>query len=110
MKLGHWAFANKRFLLNDVIYNLAYDHKDITTKFESLCEGPEIFIMSAIEAKTTVLHPSGRYVPTLRQPRSPMKSMWENRRKDAFANERKRLEVGLAPISNDPTDHVSEES
>ena len=38
-----------------------------------------------------------------------MKSMWQNRRKDTFAKE-KRLKEGLAAVHHDPTDDVSEES
>ena len=35
-KRGLCAFANKRFLLDDGIHTLAYGHKDITTKVESI--------------------------------------------------------------------------
>ena len=46
----------------------------------------------------------------MRQPRASMKSVWLNRRKEAFAKDRKRLKEGLASIQPFPADHLSEES
>ena len=73
-------------------------------------EGPELFLLSADEAKSKNLHPSRRLYPDLIQPRAPMKSVWQARRKDAFAKDRKRIKEGFSPVARDPADGVSEES
>ena len=66
--------------------------------------------MSADEAKRKGLQPSRRFDPDMRQPRAPMKSVWQARRMDAFAKDRKRLKEGLPSNHSQPTDDVSEES
>ena len=85
-------------MLADRIHTLAYVQKYITTKVESVCYGPDMFIMSADEAKRKALQPSLRINPDMREPRAPVTSIWQNRRKDAFAKDRKRLTEGLASI------------
>ena len=92
------------------MHSLASGKKAITTKEESICECPEIFFMSTDEAKSKGLHPSPRDDPDMRETRAPMKSVRQKRRKDAFANDRKRLEERLAAEHHDPTYDVTEET
>ena len=99
-----------RFLLNDWIHTLIYEHIDIIRKVESEWEGPEIFIMSADEAKSKGQQPARPFKPDMRETRAPMISVWQNRRKEAFEKDRKRLKEGVGPIKPDSLDDVSYES
>ena len=99
-----------RFLPNDGMHTLGYGNNDITPHEESVFECTEIFRMSANEAKSKGLDPSRRYDPNMKKPGAPIWSVWQNRRNDAFVNDRKSLNEGLAAITPDPTDEVSEES
>ena len=67
---------------------MAYGHKDITTKVESIWEGPELFLMSADEAKSKGLHPSHPLDPNMVQPRAPKQSVWQARSKTALDKRR----------------------
>ena len=99
--------------MDDGIHTLAYGHKDLTTKVVSIWEGPEIFIISADEAKSKGLHPSRRIDPNMIQTRAPMMSYWKARSKTALDKAKKRiLEVmkGDKPAAiNDEIDESSDE-
>ena len=92
---------------------MAYGHKDLTTKVVSIWEGPEIFIISADEAKSKGLHPSRRIDPDTIQPRAPMMSYWKARSKTALDKAKKRILDGMTgdkPAAiNDESDESSEE-
>ena len=55
----------------DGFQSMAYGHKDIIAKVESIWEGSELFLMSADEAKSKGLHPSHPIDPNMMQPRAP---------------------------------------
>ena len=89
------SIDNKRFLLDDGIHTLAYGHKDLTAKVESIWEGPELFLMSFNEAKSKGLHPSHPVDPNMIQTRAPKRSIWQTRRKVAFDKAKKRIMEGM---------------
>ena len=81
--------------MDDGIHSLAYGHKDITSKVESIWEGPELFLMSADEAKSKGLHPSHPLDPNMVQPRAPKQSVWQARSKTALDKAKKRILEGM---------------
>ena len=80
--------------MDDGIHTLAYGHKDITAKWESRWEGPELFLMSADEAKSKGLHPSHPLDPNMVQPRAPKMSFWKGRSKTALDKAKMRILEG----------------
>ena len=99
--------------MDDGIHTLAYGHKDLTMKVVSIWEGPEIFIISADEAKSKGLHPSRRIDPNMVQPRAPKMSVWQARSKIALDKAKKRILEGVTgdkPAAiNDESDESSDE-
>ena len=99
--------------MDDGIHTLAYGHKAITTKVESIWEGPELLLMSADEAKSKGLHPSRRIDPNMIQPRAPMMSYWKARSKTALDKAKKRILEGMTgdkpAANNDESDESSDE-
>ena len=79
----------------DGIHTLAFGHKDITAKVESIWEGPELFLMSFNEAKSKGLHPSHPVDPNMIHPRAPKRSIWQMRRKVAFDKAKKTIMQGM---------------
>ena len=77
---------------------------------DSIGQVAELFLISADEAQSNGLHSSRLVDPHLTQARAPKKSVWQARRKDAVAKDRKRLKDGLPAIRRDPSDEVREES
>ena len=79
----------------------------------SIWEGPEIFIISADEAKSKGLHPSRRIDPNMAQPRAPKMSYWKERSKAALEKAKKRILEGMTgdkPAAiNDESDESSDE-
>ena len=76
-------------MLDDGIHTLAYGHKDITKKVESVWEGREQIIMTFDEAVKNGLKPSYPVDPTLVQPRSRRVGVWEKRRRKRVHDARK---------------------
>ena len=79
----------------------------------SIWEGPEIFIISADETKSTGQHPSRRIDPDTIQPRAPKMSVWKDRSKVALDKAKKRILEGMTgdkPAAiNDESDESSDE-
>ena len=96
--------------MDDGIHTLAYGHKDLTSKVVSIWEGPEIFIMSADEAKSKGLHPSHPIDPNMMQPRAPKMSVWKERSKIAFDKSKKRILEGMSCDKPTAINDVSDES
>ena len=76
---------------------------------ESIWKGAELFLMSGDEEPLKKLHPSRRGYDDLIQPRAPMKSVWQIRRKDALVKDPNGLKEGLPASNRDPADDGSEE-
>ena len=81
--------------MDDGIHTLAYGHKNITAKVESILEGPELFLMSADEAKSKGLHPPHPIDPSMIQPRAPKMSYWKARSMTALDKAKKRILEGM---------------
>ena len=77
---------------------------------KSIWDGPVLFLISGEEAKRKGRHPSRRHEPYMTQPREPMKSVWQARRKEAFANDRKILNEWVPVKHRDASDEANEES
>ena len=111
-KLGLCTSDNKRFLLEDGIHTLAYGHKDITAKIESIWEGRDLVLMSFDEAKSSGLRTSHPGDPNMIHPRTAKRSIWK-RRKVAFEKAKKRIMEEMkgeqAHASKNAGDDISEE-
>ena len=101
MKRGLCSFDDKRFVLDDGINTLAYGHKDITKKVESITVGNEIFIMSNEEAVRLGYRPLHLFDPTLIQPRRTKQSIWMTRRNEQVVKDKDRIIQGLSMIDTD---------
>ena len=79
---------------------------------ESIWEGPELFLLSADEAKSKGLHPSHPLDPNMVQPRAPKKSVWQARSKTALDKAKKRILEGMTadkPSAINQSDENSDE-
>ena len=96
--------------MDDGIHTLAYGHKDITAKVVSIWQGPELFLMSADEAKSKGLHPSHQLDPNMVQPGAPKISFWKARSKTALDKAKKQILEGVAGEEHAATKVESDDS
>ena len=93
--------------MDDEIHTLAYGHKDITARVESIWDGPQAFLISADEAKRNGVHPSHPIDPNMMQPCEPKKSVCQARNKTALDKAKKQIMDGM---TGDKPAAITEES
>ena len=95
-------------MLDDGIHTLAYGHKDITKKVESVREGREQIIMTFDEAVKNGLKPSYPVDPTLIQPRARRVGVWEKRRRKRVHDARKCQSAEMHRVDGDSAQESDE--
>ena len=95
-------------MLDDGIHTLAYGHKDITTKVESVREGGELIILTYEEAVKCGYKPFHPVDATMVQPRPRVAGVWEGRRKKRVRDGRNL--VGPEMLTGDQTIEESDSS